>query len=274
MSRFQEKVESLIAGPLVFFLGRPSAAKLNNALLHFVLRGGGYNNPNMARNGEQKFIKRISKQNLQVCIDVGANTGGYSRTLLSHSNTDVIAFEPLPTVFDELKKLKDLFPGRLTIVNEALGKESGEFDLYFGSSNTEFASLSKSVNEIDYVGAVNKEILKIRVNTLDNYFETGIHNFNEIDLIKIDTEGYEYEVLLGAQKTIKEFRPKFIQIEYNWHQLFQGHTLFTIGSLLPGYVLFQILPYGKCLLKRDARRPEPNIFHYSNFVFMREDVSF
>ncbi len=262
-----------MASPLVFALGRPSAAKLNSVLIHFILRGSGYKNSNMARNGEQKFIRRIAKQKLEICIDVGANSGSYSRNLLMYSSAHVFAFEPLPSEFDELKKLQNQFPDRLTIVNEALGSSAGDAQIHFGSRNTEFASLSKSINEIEYVGAVNKETLTVHVNTLDNYFKTNIPNFSEIDLIKIDTEGYEYDVLLGAQDTITYLRPKFIQIEYNWHHLFEGHTLFSIGALLPGYALFQILPYGTSLLKRDLRKPETNIYHYSNFVFIRKDIS-
>lgn len=267
-------MEPFIAGPVVLLLGRPSAAKLNETLLRLILRGGGYNNPDMAHNGERRFQKIIARQNPKVCIDIGANVGKYSTTLLADTSADVIAFEPLPTVFSDLKRLEDLYPGRFTAVNEALGNEPGDFDLHFGSSDTRLASLSNDVSEIDYVGSVNKEIVRVHVSTLDDYFRTAVPSFEEIDLIKIDTEGYEYEVLLGAQETIRDFRPKFIQLEYNWHHLFQGHTLLDIAALVPGYSLFQILPYGKCLLERDPRRPETNIFHYSNFVFIREDVMF
>ena len=92
-------------------------------------------------------------------------------------------------------------------------------------------------------------------------------------LLKIDTEGYEYEVLLGARQTIENRKPKFIQIEYNWHQLFKGQSLYKLASLLPNYVTYQLLPHGSGLSKVDARRPEANIYHYSNFVFIRKDIA-
>ncbi len=58
-------------------------------------------------------------------------------------------------------------------------------------------------------------------------------SIKKIDLIKIDTEGYELEVLIGAKKTIEKFKPKYIQIEYNWHHLFKNVNLLLIGSHVP-----------------------------------------
>jgi len=79
-------------------------------------------------------------------------------------------------------------------------------------------------------------------------------------------------VLLGAKSLISQRRIKFIQLEYNWHQLFRKHTLFNLGLLLKKYDLYQLLPFGKGLVKRDIKSPETNIFHYSNFVFIRNDI--
>ena len=53
-----------------------------------------------------------------------------------------------------------------------------------------------------------------------------------IDFIKIDTEGYEFEVLDGAKNLLKEQQPKFIQIEFNWHQLLKGQTLYKLSSMI------------------------------------------
>ena len=42
---------------------------------------------------------------------------------------------------------------------------------------------------------------------------------------------------------------------------------------LQEYDLFQLLPYGDNLIKVDPNRPETNIFHLSNFVYIRKDIS-
>ena len=68
-------------------------------------------------------------------------------------------------------------------------------------------------------------------------------------------------------------KPKFIQIEFNWHQLFREQTIYKFSKILSNYEVFKILPFGNSLIKVDPKRPESNIFHLSNFVFIRKDIS-
>ena len=103
---------------------------------------------------------------------------------------------------------------------------------------------------------------------MENYLKK-----QKVDFIKIDTEGFEYEVLKGAQKTLKFNNPKFIQIEFNWHQLIKNQSLFRISKLVDDYDTFRILPKGDKLLHIDPSRPENNIYHLSNYVFIRKDIS-
>ena len=59
------------------------------------------------------------------------------------------------------------------------------------------------------------------------------HHIKRVDYIKIDTEGYELEVIEGADELINKLRPKIIQIEFNWHQLFKGQTIYSLSQKLP-----------------------------------------
>ena len=53
--------------------------------------------------------------------------------------------------------------------------------------------------------------IEVEIDTLDNIFYNN--NIN-VDFIKIDTEGYEYNILKGGEKTIKKYKP-IIQLEFN-----------------------------------------------------------
>lgn len=270
---FCRKIKNL-AKIYTFIFARPSMQLFNDVIFQLALRGKGYENCcNIKATGEEKLIRIISNLNPKLCIDVGANTGHYSEALLRLTTANVIAFEPLPKAFDKLIKIKSVYPNRLIAVNEGVGAKSEQLDLHFGGEESELASFSGETMNVDYVMAQNKNTIKVQVNSLDNYFKTNSCDFSEIDLLKIDVEGFEYEVLTGAENTINKMRPKFIQIEYNWHQLFTGHSLFNISKLLPEYILYQLLPHGKGLCRRDSRKPETNIYHYSNFVFIRSDIS-
>ena len=63
------------------------------------------------------------------------------------------------------------------------------------------------------------------------YFEKDITN---IDILKIDVEGYEYSVLKGAYKTIKDLKPAVIQIEVHHDDQYANQSASVI-SLLSDY---------------------------------------
>ncbi len=256
----------------VWIFGRPSTQAINDRLLHLVLKGRGYNNgPHPRDTGEERFVRLLGLTNPRFCIDIGANRGAYSALLLQHTNAEVLAFEPLPTTFEHLRKLSLTYPDRFSAENNGVGDSDSELELHYGE-DTALASFSREVNEIDYVGSTNVNSVTVPVFSLDSYLAQH-GRIKEVDFIKIDTEGFEYEVLQGARDTIAELRPKFIQIEFNWHQLVKSHTLYSIGrQFLHDYDLYQILPFGSVLARREIDVPDTNIFCFSNFVFIRRDL--
>ena len=108
------------------------------------------------------------------------------------------------------------------------------------------------------------------IDTLDNFSKTKHSFFNKkFDFIKIDTEGHDLKVLIGATKFIRQHKPKFIQVEMNYHYLFSGENLFQFSKQVRGYDIYQIMPFNNGLIKIDPTRPENNIFHLSNFLFIK-----
>jgi FkbM family methyltransferase len=259
---------------LVIF-ARPRMQSLNDYILNLALNGKGFNNCcNPKLTGEYLMIKNLSKLKPNLCIDIGANKGNYSRLLLEQTNANVLAFEPLPKAYAELEKLKKMYPTRFSAVNIGVGDKNTSLEINYGDEDSELASFSTEANLINYVGESNVNKLMVNILTLDDYFNRAkvSTEFSEIDLLKIDTEGYEFEVLSGAQNTIKKFRPKHIQIEYNLHQLFKAQSLYKLSTLLNGYTPFQMLPYGSGLIRVNPKYASANYFHYSNFLFIRDDL--
>ncbi|NMW22227.1 MAG: FkbM family methyltransferase [Chlorobiaceae bacterium] len=270
MKKITTVIYFIIKKLYIFTFARSSMQKYNKILFNLTLHGMGYNNFTTRKiSGEENFIKLLSKYNPKICIDIGANVGNYSLFLLETTKTKVIAFEPLPNAFEKLSKIQKLYPNRLIAINKGVGNENKEMNIYFTEERTEHASFSAEVNLVSYVNNVNQ--VKVEVTSLDHWLKNNRFDYNEIDLLKIDTEGFEYEVLIGAKDTIKTIRPKFIQIEYNWHQLFKNQSLFSLGLLLEEYTAFQLLPNGLC--KRDLKNPESNIYSFSNFIFIRNDIN-
>jgi FkbM family methyltransferase len=227
----------------------------------------------MSVSGEAKFIELLSKTKPALCVDIGANIGNYSKALIAATDATIFAFEPLPGAFFELDMLRQEHSGRIRTFQLALGDTKRVSNLYFGDSKSELASLSTEINQIDYVSSSNYSRMAVQVERLDSYLEVLQSAAEEIDLLKIDVEGFELEVLQGAQKVLSEMRPKFVQLEFNLHQLFRGQSLLSLSQLLPNYKIYQLLPNEAGMVERNPKDPLTNIYAYSNFVFVRSDIN-
>lgn len=234
-------------------LGRVFLAPFHRAMITLSLHGLGYGN--MYRDkwtGEEWFIRNILvKQKPRVIFDIGANVGDYSKLLIEHTEATVHAFEPNPTAFKKLLVL----PNRIIKNNCAVGAEKTTGTLYFQSDFDRRASLDSRVRE------GNEE--KVDVTSIATYVREN--KITSIDLIKIDTEGYEKEVFKG----LGEVRPKFIQFEFDINHLLTGCTVYELSQMIPEYTFYRLLPNG--WLKIDTKRYVNNVFMFSNVIAVRND---
>ena len=268
------KLYKIISFFYTFVFGRKNMQFLNDVLFSLTLNAKGYKNfGNFEKTGEKKFINRINKE-LLFCLDIGANIGEYTNLILSETKAKIISFEPLPKAFEDLKIIEKNNAERLKVFNIALGDKNEMLDLNYSNEKSQTASFSKDLNKLSFYNFKDNKKIKTKISTLDDFFLENLDLFEKnIDLIKIDAEGFEFEIINGAKEIIKKRLPKYIQIEFNWHQLFKRQTMYNFSKLLGDYDLYQILPHGNDLIKVDANRPEANIFHLANFVFIRKDIS-
>nr|VFJ76365.1 MAG: methyltransferase, FkbM family [Candidatus Kentron sp. FW] len=248
----------------------PLLREWNRMVFCLSLRAHGYNNvQSHGISGEKYLVEKILKRlDPKVCVDVGANVGSYTSLLLSTcENTRVYAFEPLAGPFHELERLRTHFGERLVAVNKGVGSKVETLTIHFDAENTGLASFSEAIRNIPYVE--NERACDVKVTTLDDFF-LNVERVDRIDFIKIDTEGFEFEVIQGGSRIISRFEPKLIQIEYNWHHLFTEKTLYSFSKVMQGYDVFQLLPDG--WVERDPKHPASNLYEFSNFIFVRKDV--
>ncbi|GAB3174225.1 FkbM family methyltransferase [Telluribacter humicola] len=165
---------------------------------------------------EPENVEFIEKYNRYDFVDVGANIGLYSvlfSKLASKGNRKVLSIEPNPEAYKyleiNLKYNKDTHLTNNYIYKGIVTNKEGKYILNHIKGLSEFSS----TKEISHPGVLNKEINKIDVfgETLDNLIT--LHALRP-GLIKIDVEGEEYNVLLGAIKTIQLYRP-IVMIEIN-----------------------------------------------------------
>ncbi len=254
----------------LFIFGRKIFQNINNKLFLLVIKSMGFSNyGDHYQTGEKKFIELI-KGELNFCLDIGANIGTYSKLLINNTSSKVFSFEPLEDAFRELEKLANnqSYKDRLKVYNYAFGESTKKEKLYYSNTKSQLASFLEDANKLSFVNKKNNFSKIVQIKKLDDF--TDVIN---VDLIKIDTEGYEMNVLKGGINFISKKKPKFIQIEFNWHQLFTNNSLIDFSRELKNYEAFRIIPYGYPLIKVNPERPENNIYHLSNYVFIRRDIA-
>lgn len=150
-----------------------------------------------------EFIKKS-----KFILDIGSHVGYHSIAYAKiNPNVRIIAFEPQYEIYQLLLKniTDNNYADRIQALNKAVGHQN-EFttlSMFVDDGPTTNLELNYGVNDIFNFGGLNIGFgnKKIEMITIDSL------NLDFIDYIKIDVEGAEPLVLIGAENTIKKYRP-------------------------------------------------------------------
>jgi len=142
----------------------------------------------------------------RISLDIGANKGVYAYALLGHSAA-VHGFEPNPKMF---RVLESWARDRLALHAIALGDASGTADLLVPRSRHGYSNQGGSLSQVRMEGETCG-VVSVEVARLD---DLGIAN---VGFMKIDVEGFECQVLAGAQETLRRDRPNLLVEIEEWH---------------------------------------------------------
>jgi FkbM family methyltransferase len=170
----------------------------------------------------------------KIVFDVGANIG---QTALSYAemfpSASIFSFEPFEEAFHSLERNTSHLQ-RVKRFQIALGETAAHVDVRIHDEKYSYLNSLKSVNE-NQSGSASVE--RITVSTLDGFCNTN--EVKEIDLLKIDTEGYEVEVLRGGNELLKTGRISAILCEVSLARQDKRHTqLFDLQDYLEPYGYF------------------------------------
>jgi FkbM family methyltransferase len=140
-------------------------------------------------------------------VDIGAQTGLYTLYAKYLPKSQFYAFEPFPRSYKVLRDNITLnhIPNVL-IRKIGISNYAGETILNTSKSHNGLHTLGKNIIRFN-----DPEPITIYVEPLDTIF---YDNNIPVDFIKIDTEGWEYFILQGGEKTIQKYKP-MIQLEWN-----------------------------------------------------------
>ncbi len=192
-------------------------------------------------NAINRAIRSRASHPTAVVFDVGANNGSYAAAVREAFRDDVrlICFEPSPAAFAALQLNLGTTPGVL-LKNLGLSDREGTAKLYSNAPGSVVSSIHPGWTTIT---PIMNEYEECRLTTLDRYCEENA--VDHIDFLKIDSEGNEYHVLLGAQHMVTADAVDYIQFEFGPPQINARSFFRDVFKLLqPRYRIHRILRAG------------------------------
>ena len=242
------RMMAALALPVFWVLNRPSLQWFANAAYDFALRCNGvavnFKGRHGLTRGEECFLRRHrASLAVGVLFDVGANHGAYAKFMhLLAPAARIYAFEPHPRTFAALRK--NVVSPAVTLVNLALSDQAGQLRLYdfAATDGSTQASLSSAAVGLFAADMVEHEIT---CTTIDAFMHE--HGIERIEFLKIDTEGFDINVLRGAKQALAERRIGIIQFEFIPANIAVRVTMRDFFDALPQYRIFRLCLNGSLL---------------------------
>lgn len=166
------------------------------------------------------FVDLMRRNAISTVLDVGANEGQYGLEIREHGYQGrIISFEPIAGVHEILRQ-RAARDGAWETHCMALAEENGEREIAV-SQKTVFSSFKRlsEYSEANFPGAQAASMEKVKVARLDAFLTE-----HPLDLgttyLKVDTQGFEKEVVLGAGEALSRIRA--VQMELALRPLYEN----------------------------------------------------
>jgi FkbM family methyltransferase len=202
-----------------------------------------------ARNILQEILRR---KEINCVIDAGANEGQFGQELRMFGYQGrIVSFEPVRKTFEILDRVRKENPGEWLARNKALASSSGsaEINVCEGSDFSSFLTpLEGSIDRFPSIRVERTE--RVEMVRLDEVFDECIQEIDQPRVfLKMDTQGYNLEVIRGAARVIHQISA--LQAEVSFKPIYATMSTFedTLPALLElGFDVFDFIP-----VSRDSR---------------------
>jgi FkbM family methyltransferase len=191
----------------------------------------------------QEYNMLMKNYGINKVIDIGANKGQFAQFIRkSGFMGELHSFEPLDEAFEKISKLSSN-DKNWKVYQLAVGDTCGETEINVSENSVSSSILEMNASHLELAPQsryTKKQTIQIK--TLDSLKENLALDKGNI-FLKIDTQGFEKNVLLGAEKVLENI--KTIQLELSLKPLYNGEELFfDISKYLydRGYFLVKIIP--------------------------------
>jgi FkbM family methyltransferase len=193
-----------------------------------------------------------------ILFDIGANMGQTVTSFLERFvEPRIYSFEPSPSTFETLRAAHGR-DSRIQLENLALGDREESLPIHV----TKDFSVNDSLLEPSWDAKAKTSL--VQATTLDHYCQD--HGIELIDYLKIDTQGYDLNVLRGGTQLLKEKRVRTFSVELIFTPMYRGQPVYTEVLSFPAEFGYQLLGFYEQTYRH-------NRLVYGNALFVTGDHS-
>ena len=183
-----------------------------------------FRNFSVEKSENARFFTMLSYHRVNTIFDIGANEGQFGVILRDFGyRGKIISFEPLTQAREELLKISQKDSLWKVAPQAAIGDENGEIEIHIAGNSESSSILEMLDSHIE--AAPNSKYIgneKVPLRKLDTLAPDFIEK-DSVVFLKIDTQGYEEQVMNGAHDLMKNIVG--LQLEISLVPLYEGHSL-------------------------------------------------
>tara|TARA_B100001093_G_C26784361_1_gene996008 strand:+ start:207 stop:956 length:750 start_codon:yes stop_codon:yes gene_type:complete len=169
-------------------------------------------------------VQTLKNFKIDIVLDIGANTGQFASTIIDFGyKREILSFEPIEEAHRQLVINSKKYSYWRVYDRCGFGKknETKMINISKNSVSSSILDIKKKHTDIAPESAVVKRE-KIKLITLDYFFDKEKIGKKKI-FIKIDTQGYEKNIIIGSKKNIKKI--KGFMVELSIVELYKSEAL-------------------------------------------------
>ncbi len=181
---------------------------------------------------ELRTAMLVKGMGINLVLDVGANTGQFAESLYDFGYTGrLISFEPTKAAYELLKKRAENYPAWEVAARAAIGDSDGKVIMHISDDDVFSSALEiddQYTSHNPKARIIGKEEVPLhRLDSIYKQYTTGIDK--AVILLKVDTQGFEKQVLDGAEELVAQV--KGIKIEIPLYPIYKG-TAFSFYDII------------------------------------------
>ena len=191
-------------------------------------------------------------------VDVGANVGQFS-LFAAHlwPTSTIYAFEPIP---DQARRFAALHGQRVQLHRYALGDKSETLALHVASRKDSSSLLPLGRRQKILFNMVEASEIEVPVKRLDEVLTRDL--LPKPSLLKIDVQGFEHQVLMGAGRLLEEFSHVFVEVSFI--ELYENQKLYPDILNLMNESGFSLMGKYNLLKDRDGNDIQADLLFSKN----------